>query len=128
MKDAVVGDSERTEATRSTAGNRVKMAENAAPLATANASCSKARQNADRRCRAKRHIARKAATREVYTPKQQGATGIIAPWLVSLAAPIIRSDRRRCADRFTRPRVPQLRSRLRGGAVPARVRLLRTRP
>jgi hypothetical protein len=39
MNASVVWDSERIEATRSTAGNKVKMAEKAVPLATANASC-----------------------------------------------------------------------------------------
>src|SRR5271166_7200917 len=55
----VVRDSERTEATRSTAGNKVKMAEKAAPLATAKASCWKARHNARRKCSKKRTIQRK---------------------------------------------------------------------
>jgi hypothetical protein len=39
MNASVLCDSESTDATRSTAGNTVKIAEKAAPFATANASC-----------------------------------------------------------------------------------------
>src|ERR1035438_787965 len=41
---------DKIEASTRIAGKNVRMAENAAPLATPKASCSKARQNAIRRC------------------------------------------------------------------------------
>src|SRR5271166_3882875 len=83
-KAVVVRDAERTEATRSTAGNKVKIAEKAAPLATAKASCWKARHNARRKCSKKRTIQGKAryhSATAVYTPSYEGATAIVAPYV-----------------------------------------------
>ena len=54
--NSLLCERDKMEASTRMAGKNVRMAENAAPLATAKASCSKARQKAIRRCLKKRDI------------------------------------------------------------------------
>src|SRR5271157_148336 len=73
---SLLRERDRMEASTRMAGKNVRIAENAAPLATPKASCSKARQNAIRNCWKNRDISsqnwRQGAIKVLHTLRKQG--------------------------------------------------------
>src|SRR5271166_2418188 len=83
-KTSLLPERDKMEASTRMAGKNVRMAENAAPLATPKASCSKARQNDNRKCRKKRDI---TYTTENGTRFQ--STHPFAPWSAARARIVV---------------------------------------